>query len=276
MPPKTVAAALRVARDLGLDRFDAELLLTECSGITRSRLIARPDTALAPDSARRFLDWVGRRGSGEPVAYLIGRKGFMTIELEVTPAVLVPRPETELLVTTALELAAPDNARVVDLGTGSGAIALAVAVARPDWHLVATDLSPAALAVARRNIERIAPGRVELICSDWFAELGSRTFDLILANPPYIAIGDPDLDADVARHEPAEALFAPRNGQGALTVLAQAAPQRLRPGGWILLEHGHRQGPEVRQMLAAAHLEAIHTLTDAANLERVTIARRPA
>ncbi len=275
MPPQAVAEVLKAARELGLDRFDAELLLTECCGLTRSQIVSRPETGLTADMAQRYLDWVRRRASGEPVAYITGHKGFMDVELEVTPAVLIPRPETELLVTTALELGA-DHAQVVDLGTGSGAIALALAVARPGWHIVATDLSPAALEVARRNMRRIAPDRVEMILSDWFEALGSMTFDLIVANPPYIAPGDQDLAEDVAQYEPAEALFAGQDGQDALAELAQAAPKRLRRGGWILLEHGHRQGAGVRRMLARAQLEAIRTLTDAAHLERVTIARRTA
>ncbi|MCC5887446.1 MAG: peptide chain release factor N(5)-glutamine methyltransferase [Gammaproteobacteria bacterium] len=276
MPPKAVADALELARGLGLDRFDAELLLTECSGMTRSQLIARPDTPLTADAACRYLTWIERRASGEPVAYITGRKGFMDFELEVTPAVLIPRPETELLVTTALELMARPDAHVVDLGTGSGAIALALAVARPDWRILATDISAPALAVAARNAERIAPGRVEWRRSDWFEDLGALTFDLIIANPPYIAVGDPDLARDVARHEPALALFAADKGQEALAELAEAAPRRLHAGGWILLEHGHRQGPCVRSLLAAAGLQAIRTLDDFANLPRVTIARRPA
>lgn len=276
MVPHTAAEALEVAKDLGLDRFDAELLMTECCRITRSQMISRPETTLPPHSAERYLEWVRRRAAGEPVAYITGHKGFMDIDLEVTSDVLIPRPETELVVTTALELMTATDARVLDLGTGSAAIALALAVARPGWHVVASDVSPAALAVARRNIDRIAPGGVELISSDWFADLESTHFDLIVANPPYVAVGDPELDGHVAQYEPALALFAERDGQAALAELAQAAPERLKAGGWILLEHGHRQGDCVRQLLAGAGLEAIRTLRDAANLERVTIASRRA
>lgn len=265
-----------MARELGLDRFDAELLLTACCGLTRSQLIARPDTTLSEDAARRYLAWIERRASGEPLAYITGRKGFMDIELEVTPAVLIPRPETELLVTTALERVTRPDARIVDLGTGSGAIALALAVVRPGWRILATDVSAQALAVARRNIERIAPARVELIHSHWFADIEPMRFDLIVANPPYIAPGDPDLASDVAQYEPALALFAGLDGSEALADLAGAARERLRAGGWIMLEHGHRQGAAVRQLLAAAELDAIQTLPDAAHLERVTIARRQA
>ena len=276
MLPQTVAGVLAVAGELGLDRFDAEWLLTECCGITRSQLISRPETSLAADAAERYLQWSRRRADGEPVAYITGRKGFMDIDLEVTPAVLIPRPETELLVTTAFELVTATEARVVDLGTGSGAIALALAVGRPRWRIIATDLSAAALAVARRNSERVAPGRVELVQSNWFDALGSMRFDLIVANPPYVAAGDPDLAAEVAKFEPALALFAEQDGRGALAELAQSAPKRLTAGGWILLEHGHRQGAAVRELLLDAGLESIRTLCDAAHLERVTIARRPA
>lgn len=275
MLPQTTGEALVIARDLGLERFDAELLMTACSGLGRSQLVSRPETTLTPDTLRRYLNWARRRADGEPLAYITGRKGFMDIELEVTPAVLIPRPETELLVTTALDLATSADARVVDLGTGSAAIALALAVARPRWRILATDISEAALAVARRNTERIAPGRVELIQSNWFTNLGNLRFDLIVANPPYIGAGDPDLAIDVEQFEPALALFAEQDGQEDLAALAAAAPQRLTAGGWILLEHGHRQGACVRRLLAAAGLEAVGTLPDAANLERVTIARRP-
>lgn len=276
MQPRTAGEALEIARELGLERFDAELLMTESTGLRRSQLIARPETALSLDTLERYLQWARRRADGEPLAYITGRKGFMDIELEVTPAVLIPRPETELLVTTALDLVPCAEAEAIDLGTGSGAIALALIMARPDWRMLATDVSAAALAVARRNIERIAPGRVELIASDWFADLPPQRFDLIVANPPYICIGDPDLAWHVQQFEPALALFAQADGQAALATLAAAAPQRLSPGGWILLEHGHRQGQSVRRLLTAAGLEGIDTLRDAAHLERVTIARRPA
>lgn len=276
MLPRTAADALGLARKLGLDRFDAELLMAECFDLTRSRLIAHPETLIAAEPAARYLDWIRRRAQGEPVAYIIGRKGFMNIDLEVTPAVLIPRPETELLVTLALDLVESAEASIIDLGTGSAAIALALAVDRPDWHILATDISEAALAVARRNIERIAPGRVELLKSHWFADLGSMRFDLVIANPPYIAAGDPDLAAQVAEFEPPEALFAAQDGEAALVELAAAAPQRLTAGGWILLEHGHRQGPTVRRLLAGAGLARVRTVSDAGHLERVTIARRPA
>lgn len=274
MLPQTAGEALEIARNLGLDRFDAEWLMTACCGLSRSQLVSRPETTIPSDTLECYLLWAERRAAGEPAAYITGRKGFMDIELEVTPAVLIPRPETELLVTTALELATSADARVVDLGTGSGAIALALAVARPGWRILATDISQAALAVAGRNTERIAPGRVELISSDWFRDLRPMCFDLIVANPPYIAVGDRDLASDVAQFEPAGALFAGQDGEQALAELAAASPQRLHEGGWILLEHGHRQGARVRRLLAAAGLEAIRTLNDAANLERVTIARR--
>lgn len=270
----SVDALLRRARDLGLDRLDAEVLLAEVCGWPRSRVIAHPERQLEAVAAGRYLALAQRRAAGEPLAYLLGRRGFMSIELEVSRDVLIPRPETELLVTTALDLDLPPAARILDLGTGSGAIALALARARPGWRILATDASQAALAVARRNVARIAPGRVHLVASDWFSALAPARFDLLVSNPPYVAADDPELDAAVADQEPALALFAADDGLAALSQLASAAPDRLEPGGWILLEHGHRQGPAVRGLLTAAGLCSVQSIPDGAQRERVTIARR--
>ncbi len=275
MTVATLGEAIRHARGLGLERLDAELLLTHVCGIPRSRIVARPEQVLAADCVERFLALVDRRASGEPLAYLTGRKGFMDIELEVSADVLIPRPETELLVTSAVTLPLPEHACVLELGTGSGAIALALAQARPEWRILATDVSPAALAIAGRNVMRMAPARVRLVCCDWFEALAPVRFDLLLANPPYVAEGDPELAADVVAHEPAIALFAAEAGLADLAALAAAAPARLHPGGFILLEHGHRQGAAVRRLLQAAGLEQVRSLTDDASKERVTIARRP-
>lgn len=275
MTVATLGEAIRHARGLGLERLDAELLLTHVCGIPRSRIVARPEQVLAAGCVERFLALVDRRASGEPLAYLTGRKGFMDIELEVSADVLIPRPETELLVTSAVTLPLPEHACVLELGTGSGAIALALAQARPEWRILATDVSPAALAIAGRNVMRMAPARVRLVCCDWFEALAPVRFDLLLANPPYVAEGDPELAADVVAHEPAIALFAAEAGLADLAALAAAAPARLHPGGFILLEHGHRQGAAVRRLLQAAGLEQVRSLTDDAAKERVTIARRP-
>ena len=275
MTVATLGEAIRHARGLGLERLDAELLLTHVCGIPRSRIVARPEQVLAAGCVERFLALVDRRASGEPLAYLTGRKGFMDIELEVSADVLIPRPETELLVTSAVTLPLPEHACVLELGTGSGAIALALAQARPEWRILATDVSPAALAIAERNVMRMAPARVRLVCCDWFEALAPVRFDLLLANPPYVAEGDPELAADVVAHEPAIALFAAEAGLADLAALAAAAPARLHPGGFILLEHGHRQGAAVRRLLQAAGLEQVRSLTDDAAKERVTIARRP-
>ena len=275
MTVATLGEAIGHARGLGLERLDAELLLTHVCGIPRSRIVARPEQVLAADCVERFLALVDRRASGEPLAYLTGRKGFMDIELEVSADVLIPRPETELLVTSAVTLPLPEHACVLELGTGSGAIALALAQARPEWRILATDVSPAALAIAERNVMRMAPARVRLVCCEWFEALAPVRFDLLLANPPYVAEGDPELAADVVAHEPAIALFAAEAGLADLAALAAAAPARLHPGGFILLEHGHRQGAAVRRLLQAAGLEQVRSLTDDAAKERVTIARRP-
>ncbi len=269
-----VELLLRHAREFGLDRLDAEVLLAEVCTWPRSRVIAHPERQVETAAADRFLTLARRRAAGEPLAYLLGRRGFMDIEVEVSADVLIPRPETELLVTTALALDLPPEARILDLGTGSGAIALALAKARPDWDILATDVSSRALKVARRNVRRIAPGRVHLVASDWFSALAPVRFDLLVSNPPYVAVNDPELDSCVADHEPPRALFAANDGLAALAQLASTAPERLEPGGWILLEHGHRQGPSVRAMLEAAGLSAVRSIADGGERERVTIARR--
>ncbi|MBI3157167.1 MAG: peptide chain release factor N(5)-glutamine methyltransferase, partial [Burkholderiales bacterium] len=266
-PARDVAAALAAARALGVDRLDAQLLLAHRLGCTRSWVLAHPEAALAPAVAEALREDLLRRADGVPLAYLTGEKAFHRLVLRVTPAVLVPRPDTETLVDWALELlAGPLAARpapsVLDLGTGSGAIALAVAQGCARARVHALDASAEALAVARANGERLGLA-VRWWLGDWWQALPADAprFDLALANPPYVAPGDPHLPA--LRHEPRAALVPPgESGLGALEAIIAAAPVQLVPGGWLLLEHGHDQADAVAQRLAAAGFGAIEQRRD--------------
>lgn len=273
---QTLAEAVARARRLGVDRLDAELLVAQVCGLNRTAVIARPERALQASEAARLDALAAERARGVPLAYLLGERAFRGLVLTVTPDVLVPRADTETLVEVALEAPTPERAKVLDLGTGSGAVALALAAARPPWTVTATDRSPAALAVARGNGERLGLGNVRWREGDWFAAVAEERFDLIVSNPPYVATEDPELAADVATFEPAAALFAGPDGLDALRRIAAEAPARLRPGGTLALEHGHRQGETVRALLAATGLEAVDTHPDLAGRPRVTSGRAPA
>ena len=282
----TVAALLAVgverlrrtlsARDPGATpALDAELLLAHALGAARARLRSHPEELAAAEAAARFLALVERRAGGEPVAYILGRKDFWTLELAVSPAVLVPRPETELLVERALALQPAAAARVADLGTGSGAIALALASARPQWQIVATDISLEALAVARANAAALGLTRVEMVHGDWLECLGTRTFHLLVSNPPYIAAEDPALSAPSLMCEPRSALVAAEEGLAALRAIARAAPDHLEPGGWLLLEHGDTQAAAVAGALVARGFAQVRSHRDLAGRERMTEGQWP-
>ena len=261
-----------------IDPGEATLLLLHVLERPRAWLYAHDDALPQPEEAARFQDLVTRRMQGEPVAYLTGSRGFWTLELAVTPDTLIPRPETELLVEQALErLEADGIVRVADLGTGSGAIALAVAAERPGARVVATDRSEAALAVARANAAANGlGGRVEFRTGDWFAPLAGERYDLVASNPPYIAEGDPHLEQGDLRHEPPTALSSGHDGLDAIRAIVAAAPGHLLPGGWLLLEHGFDQGPAVRALLAAAGLAEVATVADLEGRDRVSLGRAPA
>ncbi len=261
----------------GLERRDAELLLAAAAGWTRTQWIARSRDAVPADVARRFTELVARRAAGEPVAYLLGTREFWSLEFEVTPAVLVPRPETELLVERALAQVTSANARVADLGTGSGAIAISIAHERPSWCVVATDVSGAALEVARRNGMRLVGGRVDWrpTAGGWFAPLAGERFDAIVSNPPYISADDAALGGDGLRHEPRGALTPGGDGFDALATLINVGPEHLVSGGWLLLEHGHAQGERTRAALVARGFTHVTSLRDLAGHERVSEARWP-
>ena len=270
----TVAHLLLQAR-AQIDAVDADYLLLHVLNQPRSWLFAHASDAVSPADAAHFDALVQRRVSGEPVAYLTGSRGFWTLDLAVTPATLIPRPETELLVEQALARIPADTAvRVADLGTGSGAVALALAKERPLAQLVATDASCDALDVARGNAQRNALVNVEFRHGDWLTPLLGERFDVIVSNPPYIADHDPHLDQGDLRFEPALALSCGVDGLDAIRMIAIAAPAHLRAGGWLLLEHGLDQGPAVRTLLRDAGFYGVKTVRDLEARDRVTLGQR--
>ncbi len=265
----TVAEALARARELGVDRLDAQLLAGHVLQRPRTWLLAHDDAELATADLQAIDALLQRRAAGEPVAYLVGEKEFHGLVLRVTRAVLVPRPDTETLVEWALERlrAGPARPRVIDLGTGSGAIALAVKHARPAAHVTALDTSAEALAIARENAQRLGLD-VRLAQGDWWAAAGSEPYDLVLSNPPYIAEGDAHLPA--LRHEPELALTSGRDGLDAIRAIVAGAPAHLVRGGWLLFEHGHDQGEAVRGILRSAGFAGVETRPDLSGQERCT------
>jgi release factor glutamine methyltransferase len=268
-----IADALTAARALGVARLDAQWLLEHWLGRPRAWLLAHDDIELTDAQAAGLQAGLARRAAGEPLAYIVGEREFRGLALRVTPAVLVPRPETELLVDWALEHLPADAALdVVDLGTGSGAIALALQRERPRARVLATDASADALAVARGNAQRLALP-VQFVQGNWWAPLHGRRFALAVSNPPYVAGDDPHLDA--LAHEPRGALTPEGDGLDALRRIVHGAPAHLLPGAWLLLEHGHDQAAAVRQLLLGAGFEAVQTRRDLAGLARCTGARLP-
>ncbi|PPE73488.1 peptide chain release factor N(5)-glutamine methyltransferase [Solimonas fluminis] len=267
-------ATQRIGAASDSPRQDAEILLAHQLGLSRGQLFTRLREPLRAADAEAFEDLVARRARQLPVAYLTGEKGFWTLLLKVTPAVLVPRPETELLVEWGLEcLQACELPQVADLGTGSGAIALALASERPEAAVIATDASAEALAVARGNAADLGLERVQFRCGHWCAPLEGGRFDLIVSNPPYIRAADEHLPA--LRHEPLSALTDGADGLQCLREIAATAPVLLRPGGWLLLEHGYDQGEAVRGLLRQAGLADIATRRDLGGQERATGGRQP-
>jgi release factor glutamine methyltransferase len=273
---RALDTATALLRARGADaRRDAEILLCAVAGATRASLLAFPERLLDADRWARFSALVARRAEGVPVAYLLEEREFWSLPLRTTPAVLIPRPETEHLVEAALA-AAPAGARVLELGTGSGAIAIAIAHERPDLELVAVERSAEALAVARDNAARLTPERIVFVEGDWYAPVRGQRFDLVVSNPPYIAEDEPELGEGDVRFEPREALVAAEGGLAAIARIAAAAPAHLLPGGTLLVEHGWRQGAAVRVLFENAGMAGVKTLRDLAGHERITVGALPA
>ncbi|MEE4219262.1 MAG: peptide chain release factor N(5)-glutamine methyltransferase [Xanthomonadales bacterium] len=251
--------------------LEAEVLLMHVLEVERAWLYANSERPVSATAQQRYADLLERRLAGEPVAYLTGVREFWSLPLQVTPDVLIPRPETELLVEAALQrLPDGEEWRVADLGTGSGAVALAIACERPLCEIHATDISAAALAVARGNSERLAPGRVQFHQGSWFEPL-EGSFHLVLSNPPYIREGDPHLETGDCRFEPRLALSPGGDGMDAIRHIASHAVDYLEPGGCLAFEHGFDQGEASRRVLEALSYENIETLRDLESRDRITV-----
>ena len=292
---RVLAEARRVLADVDAPPLDApgrdaSVLLAHALGVSRTALVARPEMPVGPAERERFGGLVARRAAGEPLAWLTGRREFWSLDLEVDRSTLVPRPETERLVEAVLaaleDLAREEpggkapggkggRPRVADLGTGCGAVAIAVAREVAGAGVVATDIDPDALAVARRNVRRLAPGRVELRLGSWCEPLEPGAFAVIASNPPYVRAGDPHLRGDGVRREPRRALVGGRDGLGAIRSIARGAGRCLRPGGRLLVEHGADQGEAVRGVLGAGGYGRVRTFRDLGGRERVTEGTRP-
>ncbi|BCG26959.1 release factor glutamine methyltransferase [Pseudomonas tohonis] len=272
-----IASLLSEARlpDSPSARLDAELLLAAALGKPRSFLHTWPERVVSGEAAELYASYLARRRNGEPVAYILGRQGFWSLDLEVAPHTLIPRPDTELLVETALALVPAAPARVLDLGTGSGAIVLALACERPLWRLIGVDRIDDAVALAERNRVRLQLDNVEFRESHWFSTLGAERFDLIVSNPPYIAARDPHLDEGDVRFEPSSALVSGADGLDDIRLIVSAAPAHLNAGGWLLLEHGYDQAAAVRELLARQGFEAVESRRDLGGHDRISLGRLP-
>ncbi len=274
-PMNTVAETLSLgARSLAQHsespRLDAEVLLGSVLGVGRAALIVRGAQPVAAGALQLYQSLLVRRVAGAPVAYLTGTREFWSLPLKVTPAVLVPRPETETLVELALQRLPPDQQRsVLDLGTGSGAVALAIATDRPRAQVTGADISPAALGVARDNSRALALPQVDWRLGSWFDAVRGERFDMVVANPPYVAAADPSLRTLAA--EPELALKGGATGLDALASIAAGAAVHLKAGGWLLLEHGGTQGPDVALLLERHGFSGVQTHHDHAGMPRVTL-----
>lgn len=254
--------------------LDAELLLAHCLQKNRSYLLAWNDSIPSVEQQKHFQQLITKRQQGIPVAYLVGKKAFWSLELAVSPAVLIPRPETEHLVEVALDKIAHINQpTILDLGTGSGAIALALATERPDARIIASDTSTAALAIAQRNKDHYQLNNVTLLHSDWFSTIPAQHFDLIVSNPPYIENNDPHLQGDI-QYEPQQALTSGTDGLAAIRTIISHANTYLKPNAYLILEHGYNQGSHVRAILTKASFKRVVSIKDYAQLERLSLGTR--
>lgn len=250
--------------------LDTELLLSHVLDVSRTYLKTWPDRQPDTDQVTTFTALFQRRIRGEPIAYILGHQGFWSLDLKVSEHTLIPRPETELLVETALELQLPPQSSVLDLGTGTGAIALALACERNDWNITALDFQPQAVALAEENRAAHKLDNVQIVQSNWFAALPAVKFDLIVSNPPYIENNDPHLSQGDVRFEPPSALVSGAEGLDDLILLIGQSVAFLKPNGWLLVEHGYDQGPGVRALFAEAAFSAIETRNDYNQIDRIT------
>lgn len=269
----TIESLLKSAElpDSPSPRLDAELLLAHALGQSRSYLRTWPEREPSAAQCAAFAALLARRRTGEPVAYLLGRQGFWSLDLEVAPHTLIPRPDTELLVETALALGPGGPARVLDLGTGTGAIALALACERPAWQVLGVDRVSEAVQLAERNRARLGLGNARFVESVWFSTLGGERFALIVGNPPYIAADDRHLSEGDVRFEPASALVAGEDGLDDIRRIVAEAPEHLEAGGWLLLEHGYDQAEAVRALFAARGFAAVESRRDLGGHQRITL-----
>ncbi|HLP97992.1 MAG TPA: peptide chain release factor N(5)-glutamine methyltransferase [Sideroxyarcus sp.] len=252
-------------------RIEVQMLLRHALQVQRAYLLAHPEQVLDPGQTTAYDALLQRRRQGEPIAHILEEREFFGLAFKVTPATLIPRPDTELLVESALQLISrSQSCRVLDLGTGSGAIALSIAHARPEAGVMAVDASAAALAVARENAQRLDIANVEFLQSDWFSALGGQTYDLIVSNPPYIAAGDVHLSQGDLRFEPMTALAAGPDGLDDIRRIVLGASAHLSPKGWLLLEHGYDQAQAVQALLRRNGFAAVFSAKDIAGIERVS------
>ncbi|WP_422102372.1 peptide chain release factor N(5)-glutamine methyltransferase [Vreelandella sp.] len=256
-------------------RIDAEVLMEFAAGRSRTWLYTWGDSECPTWEHARFDALVAARAQGQPVAYLTGEREFWGLPLATSPTTLIPRPDTETLVEAALARAGAPTGRLLDLGTGTGAIALAFASVRPQWHVVGADIRPEAVALAAHNARTLAITNATFLVSDWFASLAAApngdAFDIIVSNPPYIAADDPHLGQGDVRFEPRSALVAEADGMADLLHLITQAKAYLTPGGWLALEHGYQQAPNVRQALEKAGYRSVESVEDMGGHERVTL-----
>jgi release factor glutamine methyltransferase len=255
-------------------RLDAEVLLCEVLGRSRAFIYTYDDYCLSEAEQALFSLYVQRRALGEPVAYIIEKREFWSLMLNVGPETLIPRPDTETLVSLALELCTRPDARVLDLGTGTGAIALALASEKPGWHIQAVDRVQAAVALAERNRASLGFDNVSVFLSHWFDQIGPDLFDIIVSNPPYIDLKDTHLFQGDVAFEPETALVAAESGLADLFYIINTAVDYLESQGWLIVEHGFEQGAAVRQHFALHDYVEIHTVLDLSQNERVTAGRR--
>ena len=250
---------------------DAEILLEFVTGNARTYLLAFGETQLSAEQEAQLATLLARRKTGEPVAHLVGEREFWSLPLYVSPATLIPRPDTECLVEQALSRLPAQACRILDLGTGTGAIALALASERPDCEVTAVDLMPDAVALAQRNVARLGFPNVTVLQSSWFSALDNRTFGMIVSNPPYIDEHDPHLTQGDVRFEPLTALVAANEGLADIVHIVTTSRQHLLPGGWLLVEHGWTQGDAVRDVFIAAGYRAVETCRDYGGNDRLTL-----